>query len=674
MVSRFHVKHQRSLVSKGGKSKSSSSSSSPSPSKPPVVTSTTTPPSPALPSSTEVQLKSLVQSFLTDFFSQSVQIGTNPLISALPPVPNSVSLLREAAGGLRAVTLSEAPLTESPGEVLPMTQVDLPPPVISMQDVSLVRGVVSSGGSPYPGRGHSVRHDMTDQLRVSGVSYEPSLSPLSALSPTSFLFPSSDSGFVSLYSSASLSSRPPSSAPSCASSSMYTSSFTPLSSSTTASSFPLPPLSYPPRPSVLSPAVGVSAPPPPPLGFPPLSSSASLVSSSFSTPLSFSSSSLSSSSLPFFVSSSSSAPASAPISSAPFGSSFSSSSSLDYASYKAHVFGISDEYLSLARWYNSVDGSDFFSFLSSHCPHLLADVAKDFSSGSSVLLSTLRSSSPLVSGPPASAPGALPTSLFSSAVPSSGLPRGVAAAPAAPVASAGFLSSFLSGTISLAGHPPLLASSLSSSSPLPPSLSRAGVASGFAAVADPVPSVVSAYAPPVSSSLFCHFDASSAGLSGVVPPPPASLPLHGSSPMFGSAPLSGVHPPLAAPLGSSFSSAAPGPSFAPPRPDPSVPDDAAFDLDFADASALGPEPPLAPPVPDSVRAEIRRMYSYVVDLFPQAAGSPAAPPPPRALFEDFFVASPSSTHLPVFLDWFARVRTSLSEADARLASHGFWSS
>ena len=59
------------------------------------------------------------------------------------------------------------------------------------------------------------------------------------------------------------------------------------------------------------------------------------------------------------------------------------------------------------------------------------------------------------------------------------------------------------------------------------------------------------------------------------------------------------------------------------------------------------------------------MYAYVVDLFPQAAGSPAAPPP-RALFEDFFVASP--THLPVFLDWFARVHTSLSEADARLAS------
>ena len=235
-----YVKHQRSLVLKGGKSKSFffflsfETAGSYLHDHPPP------PPPPALPSSTEVQPKSLVQSFLSDFFSQSGQIGTNPLILAPLAVPNSVSLFRETAGGLSA-----APLTESPGEVLPVTQVDLPPPVISMQDVS-----VSSGGSPYPGRGHSVRHDMTDQLRVSGVSYEPSLPPLSALSPTSFLFPSSDFGFVSLYSSsASLSSRPPS----CA-----FSSFTRLSSSTSVSSFPPPPLSYPPRPFVLSPAAGVS--------------------------------------------------------------------------------------------------------------------------------------------------------------------------------------------------------------------------------------------------------------------------------------------------------------------------------------------------------------------------------------------------------------------------------
>ena len=135
--------------------------------------------------------------------------------------------------------------------------------------------------------------------------------------------------------------------------------------------------------------------------------------------------------------------------------------------------------------------------------------------------------------------------------------------------------------------------------------------------------------------------------------------------MFASASPSGVPPPPVAPLDSSFSSAAPGLSFALPQPDPEVPDDVSFDPAFADPSALGPEPPLAPSVPDSVRAEIRRMYAYIVDLFSQVAGSPAAP---RALFEDFFVASPASTRLPVFLDWFARVRTSLSEANARLAS------
>ena len=200
-------------------------------------------------------------------------------------MPNSVSLLREAAGGLSAVTPSEAPLTESPGEMLPMTQEDLPPPNVSVHDVSLVRGVVSSGGSPFPGCGRSVRHDVTDQLRVSGVSYESSLPPLSALSPTSFLFPSSDSGFVSLYSSASPSSHPTSCVAPSASSSFYASSFTPLSSSGSASSFSLPPLSYPPRPSVLSPAVGVSAPPPP--GFPPHPSSSSLSLSTSSLSLLF---------------------------------------------------------------------------------------------------------------------------------------------------------------------------------------------------------------------------------------------------------------------------------------------------------------------------------------------------------------------------------------------------
>ena len=99
-----YMKHQHTLVSKGGKSKSSSSSFSLTP---PVVTTTTTPPPPPPPvlsSDTDVHLKSLMQSFLTDFFAQFPQLGTNPLLSAPLAVPNSVSLLREAAGGIGAVT------------------------------------------------------------------------------------------------------------------------------------------------------------------------------------------------------------------------------------------------------------------------------------------------------------------------------------------------------------------------------------------------------------------------------------------------------------------------------------------------------------------------------------------------------------------------------------------
>ena len=61
------------------------------------------------------------------------------------------------------------------------------------------------------------------------------------------------------------------------------------------------------------------------------------------------------------------------------------------------------------------------------------------------------------------------------------------------------------------------------------------------------------------------------------------------------------------------------------------------------------------------------MLAFIVDLFPQAAGSPAVPPPPQALFEDFFGSSslPSSS---IFLNWFERVRTALADTDTRLAS------
>ena len=92
-----YVKHQKSLVSKGKKKTPSSS-----PLKQPAV-QTTAPVAPStLPASTEDQLKQYVHSFLSDFLSQSGQLGTNPFFSAPPAVPNSASLSREVAVGLGA--------------------------------------------------------------------------------------------------------------------------------------------------------------------------------------------------------------------------------------------------------------------------------------------------------------------------------------------------------------------------------------------------------------------------------------------------------------------------------------------------------------------------------------------------------------------------------------------
>ena len=121
--------------------------------------------------------------------------------------------------------------------------------------------------------------------------------------------------------------------------------------------------------------------------------------------------------------------------------------------------------------------------------------------------------------------------------------------------------------------------------------------------------------------------------------------------------------------GPSFSSSAPhflaaasSSSFMAPD---ELPEDAAPDAQPRDADSAVPMAVL-----ESVRSEFRRMLSFLVDLFPQAAGTPSAPPPPRALFEDFFGSSaPSSS--PIFLSWFEMVRTALADADARLAAFLF---
>ena len=68
-----------------------------------------------------------------------------------------------------------------------------------------------------------------------------------------------------------------------------------------------------------------------------------------------------------------------------------------------------------------------------------------------------------------------------------------------------------------------------------------------------------------------------------------------------------------------------------------------------DAPPRDPDPTVPNAVPDQFCSEFRSMLAFIVDLFPQAAGSLAVPPPPQALFEDFFGSSslPSS---PIFLN------------------------
>ena len=54
-------------------------------------------------------------------------------------MPNSASLLQEVAGGLGADSPTGVPLTESSGKVLPMTQVDVPPPNLYVHVIHYIR-------------------------------------------------------------------------------------------------------------------------------------------------------------------------------------------------------------------------------------------------------------------------------------------------------------------------------------------------------------------------------------------------------------------------------------------------------------------------------------------------------------------------------------------------------
>ena len=190
-----------------------------------------------------------------------------------------------------------------------------------------------------------------------------------------------------------------------------------------------------------------------------------------------------------------------------------------------------------------------------------------------------------------------------------------------------------------------------------------------------------------SSPSLLHSSSGFPAVSSLGAPVAAVLGLPASSDSQGAS----VTPPFFLPFVSSSTSSVPSAPSAPPLSSsadvppsassffPSAP---AFDptpaFGFASADDLPEDsPPDAVPhvldpgfaaVPEAARSEFRRILAFIVDLFPQAAGSPSVPPPLHALFEDFFSSSAPSSSSPIYLNWFERIRSALSEADSCLAS------
>ena len=542
-----------------------------------------------------------------------------------------------------------------------------------------------------------------------------------ALSPGSLLFPFSGSGFASSSSRPFALPPPPPPPPLPSSVALSSSSISSLASSSFSLSLPFSPSPLPPTPAFPSPlappassfpsssSLSASAAVRPPPGFAPLPHpppGLAPLTPSLSPPLS------SSSAVPSFSSSlppgcvSFSAGLAPPV----LSSSSSSFPPLDFASYQASMLGLSQDYQSLARWYFLSGGSDFLAYLSAFYPHLSSDASRDFSSGSSVFFSALRavtSSVPLPTVSSAAPPLPSVASVSSTRTPAPlPLPAPVSApseinvhlvsqlggglyalvsAQVLPQAPPGVPSLSTASTLLSVPPPAVPSSSLPTSRPpgvsvfyppassLLPSASLAWPVSSAPGLGSPplvsvAPSLPAVTLPGVSvfsaaSALppFCSAPlGSAAGLSGFASASAGStFGFAGSAPQPGPAP---AYPPLSGPS---------APPSAPPLSDFDYGNDDAFapgfgDPDSSGAAAPDPEAPVPPPLSDSARAEVRHMYQYLVDLFPQSAGSSPAPLPPRALFEEFFAAP--SPHQPVFLSWFERVRSTLSGADARILS------
>ena len=597
--------------------------------------------------------------------SGQISLGSNPFFSA-PSVEVTDIPSRGSTVGRCAESLSRGRTSSPSGVVPPSSQDDVMPPIHVYVPNVVSIGLAGVSGSQHPPLGVSAPvHGRSDQLRdrgdvgltqhVASADIHAVPRSVSSFDPTSLLFPFSDSGFFSLSASA-----PP------VSSFSSSSSFSVASAPSFAPPFTVPVFSLPSVvPSVLSTPLH-SAPPLPasssfPFGPPP----------GFSSSVSFLPSSLSSSSASSFFPVASSAsssstwfsllPSSSGVSASsvlPPVSSSSSAPSLDFASYQVRVLGLSDEYQALGRWYFASGGTDFPAYLSSHFPHLYSDFCLDFSSGSSRFLSALASAPPPPVPVPSSSPlpRSLPFSLPRSSAPSSST---------FPLSSSSFTSLAFPFSVRLGSSPPTpLAPSHShppgfypsvSSSPFPvrPSAAlHAGVSLGV-----PVSAGVGVAArfavpdaPPVSAPSFFHpFASDPSALSGYSTPPPAPLAASSDFPLSASTLHHSVPSSVDPAASFGFGASEDLPEDSPPDTVPRVLD-----------------PGLAA-VPESVRSEFRRMMSFIVDLFPQAAGSPSVSPPPHALFVDFFSSStpPSS---PIFLNWFERIRSALFQADSRLAN------
>ena len=508
-----YVKHQRSLVMK--EKRITPSSSPPPPVTVVATTSLDTSPSELF---SEDRLRQLMHSMFRDLMPAS--IGTNPSSTAPPAVTDSATKYTEATwGGLQSVMPFEAPTMESPGVVLPTTQVDLPPPHNVSVCVSCVdsSGFSNLGGPINSGVGLTISVSSgTDQLRVVNVA--------TALSPGSLLFPFSDSGFASL--SASSSSRPFALPPS---SSFLFCGFifffdfflgfvlflflfllllflllplflllwllllllfflAPLFRLWLLFVlllglllllvlllfllrflllFPLP-LSRRRLPSLRSPLLFL-------LAVSPFRLASLLRFSPLPLP------------------------------------------QLDFASYQASMLGLSQDYQSLARWYFLSGGLDFRAYLSAFYPHLSSDASRDFSSGSCVFFSALRavaSSVPLPAVSSAAPPLPSVASASTSCTPAPlplpapvSAPYGVTVPPLSlpPVSQLGG-GLYALGAVQILPQAPPGVSSLSAASPLlsvsPPTVPSASRPPGVSTLYPPASSTLPAasFAWPVSSA------------------------------------------------------------------------------------------------------------------------------------------------------------------------------